>query len=54
MKLIQNKIETAEVLNSSKYNVSNAWDVYGDKQKNKLRLTKELTVKGQTVNCRSS
>jgi len=36
MKLTQNKTETAEVLNSSKCNVSNAWDVYGDKQKNKL------------------
>jgi hypothetical protein len=53
MKLIQNKIESAEVLNISKYNVSNSWDVYGDKQKNKLRLTKEPTVKGQTVNCRT-
>lgn len=54
MKLSQNKVEAAEVLSSSKYNISGAWDVYGDKQKNKHWLTKELTVKGQTVNCRSS
>ena len=34
MKLTHNEIEAAEVLNCSKYNVSNAWDVYGDKQMN--------------------
>jgi hypothetical protein len=36
MKLSQNKTETAEVLNNSKCNVTNAWDIYGDKQRGKL------------------
>jgi hypothetical protein len=35
MKLTQNEIEAAEVLNSSKYSVSNVGDMCGDKQKNK-------------------
>jgi hypothetical protein len=35
MKLTQNEIQAADVLKNGTYNVSNAWDVYGDKQKNK-------------------
>jgi len=35
MKLTQNEVEAAEVLNNSKYKFWNAWDFYGDKQRNK-------------------
>ena len=36
MKLTQNEINTAEVLNSRKYNVSGAWNVYDDKQRTSI------------------